>query len=195
MPIGLSQLTASNDLLLNERVRRRNAQEAYRKIEDYNNSKQEAILHLINDKLIEPEQVTKEASMLGAGQVKQVHLPVGKTLEETIFLWRDVRTEALSQLEPTTADYQLASKASSNIRRAESQLGLEQQAATAVDMTVSEATSKDFAQLQMMFSTPIEQTLFEREQKYKQAVSAYSFQAQLKMNGFQVDTPSFLKIA
>lgn len=195
MAIGLSQLTASNDLFVNERVRRKNAEEAYRKIEDYDNRKQEAILHLINEKLAEPEETTKEANSLGAGQVKQVHLPVGKTLEETIFLWRDVRTEALSQPEPTTADYQLAAKASSNIRRAESQLGLEKQAMTEVEAKVSEETSADFAQLQMTFPTPIEQTLFEREQKFKQAVSAYSFQVQMKMNGFKVDTPSFLKIA
>lgn len=190
MAIGLSQLTASNDLLVNERARRRNAQEAYRKIEDYNSNKQEAILYLINEKLAEPNKAKKEEQLLGAGQVKQVHLPVGKTLEETIALWGDVRTEALS-----TPDYQLAAKASSNIRRAELQLGLEQQATTEVDTYESEAISAEFAQLQMQFPTPIEQTLFEREKKYKQAISAYAFQVQLKMNGFKIDTPSFFKIA
>lgn len=195
MAIGLSQLTASNDLLLNERVRRRNAQEAYRKIEDYDNDRQEAILHLINEEVTGPKRVRNEELSLGAGQVKQVHLPVGKTLEETIFLWSDIRTKALSTPKPTTADYQLAAKASSNIRRAESQLGLEQQASREVDTNVSEETSADFAKLQMQFTTPIEQTLFEREKKYEQAISAYAFQVQLKMNGFKVDTPSIFKIA
>lgn len=195
MPIGLSQLTATNDLLFNERLRRKNAEEAYRKIEDYDNRKQEAILHLINEKLAKPEGDIKDVNSLGAGQVKQVHLPIGKTLEETISLWSNVRTEALSQPEPTTADYQLAAKASSNIRHAQSQLGLEQQATTEVNAKVNEEISADFAQLQMAFFSPIEQTVFERQQKYKQAVTAYSFQVQLKMNGFKVDTPSFLKVA
>lgn len=195
MYIGLSQQTASNDLLLNERVRRRNAEEAYRKNEKYDHHTQEAILKLISDQLAEPEQVKEEASSLGAGQMKQIHLPIGKTLEETIALWGNVRSEALATPEPTTADYQLAAKASSNIQRAESQLGLDQQATTAVSTAIQEESNAAFSRLSMEFPTQIEQTLFERQQKFQRAVSAYSYQVQLKMSGFKIDTPSFLRVA
>ena len=41
--------------------------------------------------------------------MKQIALPVGKTLEETIDIWRNVRAEAISEPEPTTADYQSCS--------------------------------------------------------------------------------------
>lgn len=195
MYIGLSQQTASNDLFLNERVRRKNAEEAYRKIEQYDSGTQEAILKLISEKLAEPEQVKKEANTLGAGQVKQVHIPIGKTLEETIALWRNVRSEALAAAEPTTADYQLAGKASSNIQRAQSQQGLDQQASTEINAAVQEASEAELAQLSMEFPTRIEQTLFEQKQKYQRAITAYSFQVQLKMKGFKIDTPSFLRVA
>lgn len=194
MYIGLGQQTASNDLL-NERVRRKNAEEAYRKNEEYDSNTQEAILKLISEKLAETEQVKEEINTLGAGQVKQVHLPIGKTLEETIALWGDVRSQALATPEPTTADYQLAAKASSNIQRAQSQLGLDQQAATEVGTAVHEESKAAFAQLAMEFPTKIEQTLFEQEQKYQRAISAYTFQVQLKMNGFKIDTPSYLRVA
>lgn len=195
MYIGLSQQKASNDLFLNERVRRKNAEEAYRKIEQYDSGTQEAILKLISEKLTDPEQVKKEANPLGAGQVKQVHIPIGKTLEETIALWRNVRSEALAAAEPTTADYQLAGKASSNIQRAQSQQGLDQQASTEINGAVQEASEGELAQLSMEFPTRIEQTLFEQKQKYQRAITAYSFQVQLKMNGFKIDTPSFLRVA
>lgn len=194
MYIGLGQQAVSNDLLFNERVRRKNAEEAYRKNEKYDSNTQEAILKLISEKLAVPKQV-KEENALGAGQVKQVHLPIGKTLEETIALWGDVRSQALSTPEPTTADYQLAAKASSNIQRAQSQLGLDQQAATEVDIAVQEESKAAFAQLAMGFPTKIEETLFERQQKFQRAISAYTFQVDLKMNGFKVNTPSFLRVA
>ena len=56
--------------------------------------------------------------------MKQVAFPIGKTLEETIDLWRDVRTEAISVPQPTTADHQLAATASSKITQTEAQIGL-----------------------------------------------------------------------
>lgn len=139
--------------------------------------------------------ILTEKMALGAGQLKQIHVPTGKTLEETIAIWKDVRTEALSTIEPTTAEYQLAAKATANIQRAQSQLGLDQQAATEVNAAVNEEVQGAFAQRSMAFPTIIEQTVFKQEQKYKQAMSAYSFQAQLKMNGFKIATPSFFRIA
>ena len=60
--------------------------------------------------------------------MKQIVLPIGKTLEETIDIWRDVRAEAISEPEPTTADYQLAATASAKIMQTETQITLHKRA-------------------------------------------------------------------
>lgn len=190
MYIGVSQQTAQADSFISDRMKRKNAEEAYKKIEKYDSGIQEAILQLINEKLGEPDDAPKEEQTLNAGQAQQIQLPIGKTLEETIALWGDVRSEAIS-----TPDYQLVAKASSKIQRAQSQLGLNQQAATEINTAVQKEAQLATSRLSMEFPTKIERTVFEQEQKYKRAISAYSFQVQLKMNGFKVDAPSFLRIA
>lgn len=193
MYIGLSQINALNDSLLNLQGRRRNAEAAYSSHEKYSGDKKKEVQRLL---AAQPTAVSKQQfEQLGAGQVKQVHLPIGKTLEETITLWRDVRTEALSVPEPTTADYQLAAKASSQIRQAEAQLGLHARAHAEIDAAVKQEFEANMSQTKMEFPTTIDRELFEREKKYERAISSYSFQVQMKMNGFQIDSPSFFKIA
>ncbi len=193
MYVGVSQLSTLNERSMTERIRRQNAEEAYRRNDQYHERKEDKIAQLLLDKLLNDKKAKTNA--LGAGQVKQVHLPIGKSLEETITLWQDVRNEALMVPEPTTTDYQLASKASTNIRRAQAQLGLNRKANTEVDFAVHKEREAAFTRMTEEFSTPVEGTIYDQKQKYKRAISAYSFQVQMKLNGFKVNTPSFLKIA
>lgn len=193
MYIGVSQFHASNERMINERIQRRNATEAYRRDEKYHKPTSEQFAEKLMADLIGDEK--EPISSLEAGQMKQVHLPLGKSLEETIWLWQDVRAEALASPEPTTTDYQLASKASSNIRQAEAQLGLNRQANSEVDAAIHLERQSAFTRMAEEFSTPIEETIYNHKEKYKRAVTAYTFQVQLKLNGFKVNTPSFLKIA
>lgn len=194
MYVGVNQLHLFNERSINERLRRQNAEEAYRRNDHYHEDKKDKIAQLLMEELF-GEEKQKEPTLLGAGQMKQVHLPIGKTLEETIDMWQDVRTEALTVPEPTTADYQLASKASSNIRRAQAQLGLNQQANSEVDSAVHREREAVFTRMTEEFQTPVEETLYNHQQKFKRAITAYSFQVQMKLNGFKVNTPSFLKVA
>lgn len=193
MYVGVNQLNLFNERSMNERLRRQNAAEAYRRSDQYHERKEDKIARLLIGELVSDKEPA--VNTLGAGQVKQVHLPTGKTLEETIELWQDVRTEALAVPEPTSADYQLASKASSNIRRSQAQLALDQKASREVDTAVHLEREAEFTRMTKEFSTPVEETLYDRQQKYTRAITAYSFQVQLKLNGFKVNTPSFLKIA
>lgn len=187
MQIGLG--LPLNNSSLHDQLRRRNAETAYESFGKYSGEKQKEVKQLL------AEASGKKVESLGAGQVKQVHLPIGKTLEETIALWHDVRTEALSVPKPTTADYQLAAKASSQIRHAEAQLGLHQSAQTEINTAVQHEQEVIAAQSAMEYPTAIERELFELEKKYERAISSYSYQVQMKMNGFQIATPSFFKIA
>ena len=105
MYVRLAQVSGQDYLIRNDALRRRNAEIAYNREEKYK---------AVNQKILEASEninanktVVKEADVsrqefkgLGAGQMKQVSLPIGKTLEETIDLWRDVRTEAISVPEP-----------------------------------------------------------------------------------------------
>ncbi|MDS9472348.1 hypothetical protein [Sporosarcina pasteurii] len=187
MRIGLGQVVF-NESPLHIQLRKRNAETAYQSFEKYSGQKQMEVQQFLTEK-------PARKSELGAGQVKQVHLPIGKTLEETIALWRDVRSEALSVPEPTTADYQLAVKASSQIRHAEAQIGLHQKAQTEINSAVQNEKETAVVQSAMEFPTAIERELFELEKKYERAIESYSYQVQMKMNGFQIEKPSFFKIA
>lgn len=193
MYIGGMQLNTIYDRNINERIRRQSALEAYQKDENYHKRKADKIAQFLIEEFVDNSE--PQVATLGAGQVKQVHLPIGKSLEETIALWQGVRAEALTEPEPTTADYQLASKASMNIRRLEAQLGLDQQASSEVDAAVHQERQFAFTRMTEEFLTPIEETLYNHKKKHERAVTAYTFQVQMKLNGFKVNTPSFLKIA
>lgn len=193
MYIGVSQLNTLSERNIQERIRRQSAEEAYRKDHEYHERKEDKMAKLLTKMLLEDDE--PKLRRRDAGQIKPVHMPLGKSLEETINLWKDVRNEALIGPEPTTADYQLASKASMNIRRTEAQLGLNRQANSAVDAAVHQERQAVFTRMTEEFSTPIEAKIYDQQQKYKRATSAYSFQVQMKLNGFKVNTPSFLKIA
>ena len=195
----MTQATAADQLQRYDAIRRRNAESAYSRNVQYNGQNQKTVEDLEalllgkmepekesvkrDVQLEQPEQ--KEFQQLGAGQVKQVSLPIGKTLEETIESWRSIRAEAISGPEPTTADYQLAAKATANIMRTESQIALHNTAksireAGTASMTLSSKNAAQATQMQLLFD---------------KAVSSYSYQNQMKQSGFQVGWPDFYKSA
>lgn len=190
----MTQVASQEYLRRSEAIKRRNAEDAYDRTSNYNGNHQKTLSKLEamligKEELPQTESSPKKVDKLDAGQVKQIALPLGNTLEETIDLWRDVRSEANSVLEPTTADHQLAAKASAEIRDAEAQLSLNDQ--RQLDKPVQ-------VDLQAAFTSPPTKEAIEAreiQKRYEKAISSYSFQAQAKRNGYQVDWPSFYKAA
>lgn len=177
-----------------ETVRRRNAENAYERQTQFREQAAKSKAELKNDLDallrgdMEPEELkeSEQFQKLGAGQVKNIAIPVGNTLEETIDLWRDVRREAYSEPEPTTADYQLASKASAKIAEAELQLALHNRAKT-IREQMKLAGAGNLAAVPVDGTTS---TAMDRMQKwFDQAVSVYSVQSQARVNQYQVDSP------
>lgn len=196
----LATAVATDQLQRYNAVQRKNAESAYKSNVQYNGVNQkmledlEALLlgknepktEVKKEQVVNPDQPKQSgAPMLGAGQLKQVALPIGKTLEETINIWRNVRSEAISEPEPTTADYQLAAKASANIMRTEAQIALHNLAKRTRGsgndaQTLSAKDAGQATQLQLLFN---------------KAVSSYSFQNDMKNSGFQIGWPDFYKSA
>lgn len=191
MIVRLTQVSGQDYSIRNDALRRRNAEIAYNRVEKYNdvNKKVLEATEKINSNktaVIEVVASRQEFEGLGAGQMKQVSLPIGKTLEETIDLWRDVRTEAISVPEPTTADYQLAATASSKIRQAETDLGLHQHARSQIETT-------KLASVELPSTT--EREMLKLQKRYEHAISSYSVHVQMQKRGFEIDIPSFYKVA
>ena len=186
-----ARITGQDNAFRDDAIRRRNAEVAYNSSDKYkiDNKKTLEVLEdlLKGKKEIKDDDVPRqEFNKLGAGQMKQVALPVGKTLEETINLWRDVRTEAISAPQPTTADYQLAATASSKIRQVEVELGLHQQAKSRTEMTKS-------ASMELPATTDRETLIMEK--RYEQAIKSYYFHIEMQKSGFKHESPSFQKTA
>lgn len=172
-------------------VKRQQAERAYEKQAQYNGKHQQFIKALQE----EPAIVKTMMPSLEAGQVKQIALPLGKTLEETIQLWKDVRRDAVSQPEPTTADYQLAAKASAKIRQTEAQIALHERAQSEAE---TEAVLRRPLQSKIVvngFESPATRFQQDVEKRLEQAVSAYTFQVTMKEKGFPFTEPSFYRIA
>ena len=81
--------TASDQLQRYDAIRRKNAESAYDRNVQYNGQNQKTLVKLEallmekdEPQIVQPEH--QELQELGAGQMKQVILPIGKTLEETI---------------------------------------------------------------------------------------------------------------
>lgn len=180
--------------------RRRNAESAYDRHIQYNGQNQKTVEDLesllIGKK--EPEMVQpvrQELQELGAGQMKQIALPVGKTLEETIDIWRNVRAEAISEPDPTTADYNLAATASAKIMQTEMQIALRSPEEPGIEIaSVREQTNTTKA-VTIELPSVLERETLIMQRRYEQAISSYSFQVQMKQQGFEFDRPSFYKTA
>ncbi|WP_342536866.1 hypothetical protein [Sporosarcina sp. FSL K6-3508] len=182
--------SAAEQLQRYDAVRRRNAENAYERQSEFreHTNKTKEDLEVLLRGVQEPvEQASEEKSRfqkLDAGQVKNIAIPLGNNLEETIDLWRDVRREAYSVPEPTTADYQLGSKASAKIAQAELQLALHNRAKTIRDqMSASNAL---FTPLEVMTDTGADHI----QKRYDNAFSAYSLQNQAKINHYQIESPA-----
>ena len=193
----LSQATGQDYLNRNDESRRRNAESAYKRHEKYNgeNQKTVAILERIIAGKTEVDTSQQEFQKLGAGQMKQVSLPIGKNLEETIDLWRGVRTDAISVPQPTTADYQLAATASSKIARAEGQIGLHREAKSEIEIAAMEEETAMTKEASIELPSTIDREIHKLQKRYEQAISSYSYHVQMQKRGFEVDLPSFYKIA
>lgn len=193
----LTYASASDQLQRYDTIRRRNAENAYDRNVQYNGQNQKMLekLEALLTGKDEPEAVQPKRQELGAGQVKQVALPIGKTLEETIDLWRDVRTDAISVPEPTTADYQLAATASAKIMQTETQIALNK-LAQSESVAAAKREETETAQVALMdVSSAADYKALLMQKRYERAISTYSFQVEAKQNGFKIDWPSFYKVA
>ncbi|WP_186668018.1 hypothetical protein [Sporosarcina sp. BP05] len=196
----MTQAVASDPIQRFDASRRRNAESAYNRNVQYNGQNQKTVEDLeallIGKKepeIVQPER--QELQKFGAGQMKQVALPVGKTLEETIDIWRNVRAEAISEPEPTTADYNLAATASAKIMRTEAQIILHNRAQSEIDIALAreEADTSNMASKEL--PSVLEREILIMQRRYEKAISTYSFQVLMKQKGFEIDRPSFYKIA
>ncbi|MCM3756005.1 hypothetical protein M3197_00760 [Sporosarcina aquimarina] len=180
-----------------ENARKRSAEVAYTRHADYaggNEAKRNKLAQrLANANVdLQPSQ-TKEFKKLGAGQLKQVALPLGETLEETIQSWRHVRSEALSSPNPSEVDHQLAAAASAKIMEAEAQMALEDRLRSA---QLAEASREDsMVQLQESISATDSSMSDAMRKLYDQASAAYAIQTSAKQQGYMEASPAYSLVA
>ncbi len=192
--------TASDQLQRYDAIRRKNAEKAYDRNVQYNGQNQKMLENLEallmgkdEPQDVQPEQ--PELQELGAGQMKQVALPIGKTLEETIDLWRDVRTDAVSVPEPTTADHQLAATASAKIMQTETQLALQKLVQSEFEATMARREVETGNIVSFKLPAGVDREVFMMQKRFMQAISTYAFQAEAKQKGYGLDEPQFSKVA
>lgn len=196
----MTHAVASDQIQRYDASRRRSAESAYDRHIQYNGQNQKTVEDLesllmgkTEPEIVQPDR--QELQELGAGQMKQIALPIGKTLEETIDIWRNVRAEAISEPEPTTADYNLAATASAKIMQTETKIALDKLAKSGIEMaSVREQTSTAKAAT-IELPSGLEREALIMQRRYEQAISSYSFQIQMKQKGFEFDRPSFYKTA
>ncbi|REB05968.1 hypothetical protein DVB69_13570 [Sporosarcina sp. BI001-red] len=180
-----------------ENARKRSAEVAYTRHADYaggNEAKRNDLAQrLTNTQTDSQPAQLKEFKKLGAGQLKQVALPLGETLEETIQSWRHVRSEALSNPEPSEVDHQLAAAASAKIMEAEAQLALENRLRTA--QRTEESREDSMMQPQPTNSTMDSSLADAMHKLYDQATAAYSIQTSAKQHGYMEANSAYSLIA
>lgn len=175
--------SAAEQLQRYDSVRRKNAENAYERQTDFREQTQKtkedlvALLRGNSQSVEQPQDTKKDIPKLDAGQVKNISIPLGNNLEETMDIWRNVRREAYSESPPTTADYQLASEASVKLSKAELQLALHNRAKTIRD------------QVDAVSNNPITDGPSRMQQKYSHAFSIYQVQNQARMNQYQMQEP------
>ncbi|MCG7343532.1 hypothetical protein MHZ92_05270 [Sporosarcina sp. ACRSL] len=191
--------SAADQMQRYDAVRRRNAEQAYHRQADYNGRNQKMLedLEALLTGKKEPDagQETREFKKLDAGQVKQIALPLGKTLEETIDAWRDVRREAISEPEPTTADHQLAATASAKIMETEARLALQKREQSQLEAAANRETMEAFKVASMDLPNDVEREILLEQKRFAKAISAYSIQIEAKRIGFIAEWPNYNKTA
>ncbi|PIC98056.1 hypothetical protein [Sporosarcina sp. P29] len=175
--------SAAEQLQRYDAVRRKNAENAYERQTEFREQVQKtkgdlaALLRGNTQPIEKSDETQQDFQKLGAGQMKNISIPLGNNLDETIDLWRKVRKEAYSESPPTTADYQLASNASAKITQAELQLALHNRAKTIRD------------QMGTVDSTAANDRTNRMQQQYSHAFSIYPIQNQARMNQYEMDQP------
>ncbi|MCM3744248.1 hypothetical protein M3193_08840 [Sporosarcina luteola] len=191
--------SAADQMQRYDAVRRRNAEQAYHRQADYNGRNQKTLddleALLLGKKEPETGSENREFKKLDAGLVKQVILPLGKTLEETIDAWREVRREAISVEEPTIADQQLAANASAKIMETEARLALLKREQSIIEAEENRAKAEAFKVASMDLPSDVERELLLEQKRFAKAISAYSIQVEGKRNGFIAEWPSISKTA
>ncbi|WP_025783242.1 hypothetical protein [Sporosarcina sp. D27] len=184
-----------------ENARKRSAEVAYTRHANYaggNEAKRNELAQRLaneneNANADSQPMQTKEFKKLGAGQLKQIALPLGETLEETIQSWRHVRSEALSNPDPSEVDHQLAAAASAKIMEAEAQLALEDRLRSA---QLAEASHEDSLMQSQDSNTATDSSLAEAMRKlYDQASEAYAIQTSAKQHGYKEASPVYSLVA
>ena len=195
--VSISSNPAVTENTRYENARKRSAEVAYTRHADYaggNEAKRnELAQRLTNTQTdVQPAQ-SNEFKKLGAGQLKQVALPLGETLEETIQSWRQVRSEALSNPEPSEVDHQLVAAASAKIMEAEAQLALEDRLRSA---QLAEASRGNSLTQPQQSNSETNSTLADAMRKlYDQAAAAYAIQTGAKQHGYMTASPAYSLIA
>lgn len=177
-----------------ENAKKRSAEVAYARHADYtggNEAKRNELAQRLTATQADPQP--QEFRKLGAGQLKQVALPLGETLEETIASWRNVRSEALSKTDPSEVDHQLAAAASAKIMEAEAQLALEDRLRSA---QLAEASREASLVQPKQSNTATDSSLADAMRKlYDQAAAAYAIQTSAKQHGYMGASPVYSLIA
>lgn len=180
-----------------ENARKRSAEVAYTRHADYtggNEAKRNELAQRLTNTQVDSQPTQpKEFQKLGAGQLKQVALPLGETLEETIQSWRHVRSEALSKTDPSEVDHQLAAAASAKIMEAVAQLALEDRLRSA---QLTEASREDSLMRPQEPNSATDSSLADAMQKlYDQASAAYAIQTSAKQHGYKEASPAYSLVA
>ncbi|PID21635.1 hypothetical protein CSV61_07995 [Sporosarcina sp. P3] len=175
--------SAAEQLQRYDAVRRKNTENAYERQTEFRELAQKTkddLVALLRGNLPPIEnsgETQQDFKKLGAGQVKNISIPLGNNLDETIDLLREVRKEAYSESPPTIADYQLASNASAKINQAELQIALHNRAKTIRD------------QMSTVDSTVATNGPSRMQQQYSHAFSIYQVQHQARMRQYEMDQP------
>lgn len=177
-----------------ENAKKRSAEVAYTRHADYtggNEAKRDELAQRLTATQADPQP--QEFRKLDAGQLKQVALPLGETLEETIASWRNVRSEALSKTDPSEVDHQLAAAASAKIMEAEAQLALEDRLRSA---QLAEASLENSMVKPQQSKSATDSSLADAMRKlYDQAAAAYAIQSDAKQHGYMGASPAYSLIA
>lgn len=191
--VSISMNSAATESNRYVSLKKRSAEAAYTKNAEYaggnEKKRNEAEQRLTVASEVEQVANSDAFQKLGAGQLKQIALPLGKTLEETISSWQEVRRDALSGFDPAEMDLRLAAAASAKIMETEGQLALEDRMRSleSHEATVGETNSPGAVSdlflaetMQMRYdhaATAYAKQVNAKQQGYKEADSAYSLTA------------------
>ena len=144
-------------------------------------------------KIVQPER--QELQKFGAGQMKQIVLPIGTTLEETLLLVGEMcglkqfqnpnRRQQIITLQLLHQQKSCGQSADQIHNRAQSEIDI---ASAREEVDPSKMTSKELPSV-------LEREILIMHRRYEKAISTYSFQVLMKQKGFEIDRPSFYKIA